>query len=66
MITRYQAGFTVDFEKEGEKLVDLVEKLYHDEKLRNKMGKNGRRAIEEEWNWEKTVEPLLKLYRDIS
>ncbi|MHB2147911.1 glycosyltransferase family 4 protein [Calditrichota bacterium LG25] len=66
MIAKHQSGFTIDFEKEGEKLVDLVEKLYRDEKLRETMGENGRRAIEEEWNWEKTVQPLIDLYDHLS
>ncbi len=65
MITRYQAGFTVDFENQGERFVELVEKLYKEPELREQMGKNGRRAIDEEWNWEKTVQPLLQMYETL-
>lgn len=66
MINKYQAGFTVDFENQPEKFVELVEKLYHDPALREQMGKNGRRAIDQEWNWEKTVQPLITLYNKLS
>ena len=63
MVNQYKAGFTLDFEIEGHKLVEYVEKLYLDEDLRRRMGENGRRAIDEEWNWENMVKPLLKLYK---
>ena len=62
MVNNYEAGFTLDFETESQKLIEYIEKLYQDENLRKRMGENGRRAIDEEWNWENMVKPLLKLY----
>ncbi len=65
MVRKYQAGFTIDFEQQGAKFVEVVEQLYRQPQLREQMGHNGRRAIEEDWNWEKTVQPLLELYRKL-
>jgi len=65
MIQKYQAGFTVDFENNGEKFVEYVEQLYKNPQLRERMGENGRRAIEEEWNWDTTVQPLVELYAQL-
>lgn len=65
MIKKYEAGFTVDFENDSQKFIEVVLKLYQEESLRIKMGQNGLRAIQEEWNWEKTVRSLIELYEKL-
>lgn len=62
LVNKFKAGYTVDYETEQEKFIELVVKLYKKPELRKEMGLNGRRAIDQEWNWDYMVKPLLKLY----
>lgn len=47
-------------------LRDAIIKLKNDVKLRVKLGKNGRRAVEQKYNWEMASEKLIGAYRDSS
>lgn len=46
-------------------LAEKILTLYQDSVLLQTLGERGRRAVEERWNWEKTSEPLLEMYREI-
>jgi len=39
--------------------------LYNDPELRDKMGINGNRAVQENYNWEMTAKNLISLYKEI-
>lgn len=40
-----------------------IERLIKDAELRNKMGENGRKKVETEYNWQKNVEQMVELYK---
>jgi glycosyltransferase involved in cell wall biosynthesis len=40
--------------------------LYRNKQLREEMGENARRAVQERWNWQYTSRDLLRLYRTLS
>jgi glycosyltransferase involved in cell wall biosynthesis len=46
-------------------IAKAVKYLMEHPELRKKMGQNGRRAVEEKYNWEKEAEKLLKVYRKL-
>jgi glycosyltransferase involved in cell wall biosynthesis len=48
-------------ERDPQSLAQAILQL-RDEDLCRKMGQNGRRAVEERYNWQKTVQSLLSLY----
>ena len=43
-----------------------VIRLGQDPALRNQLGKNGRTAIQEKYNWPNTMQRLLKMYEELS
>lgn len=43
-------------------LADTIMKLYLDEKLRKKLGQNGKLSIQDKLNWEESSKSLLDLY----
>jgi len=43
---------------------DSFEKLYKDRGLRNKLGKNARKKIEEKYDWDKLGERVQKIYKE--
>lgn len=51
-------------EKDKNEYANQVLRLYHDEQLRNQLGKNGKDFIEKEFNWEKQSQTLLTLYKN--
>ena len=51
--------------KNPEVLADAIIKLLNDEDLAKKMGKNGRKLVEEKYTWERVTEEIFKLYRKI-
>lgn len=44
-------------------LAETVVRL-RDEDLRHRLGENGKQAVRDRYNWQETVEALLRLYRD--
>lgn len=55
-------GFLVPV-KDPEKLAQAIEKLIKDPELRNNMGRQGRRIVEEEFSQERIIALTLDLYR---
>lgn len=54
-------GFIV--ERNAIKLKKIIETLLDDEKLRNKISIQGRKDIENKWNWDKSTKRLLEIYK---
>ena len=46
-------------------LAERIISLFEDEELRIEMGRNGKRGVEEKYNWEKTGKNLIELYKKI-
>ncbi len=44
---------------QAEKIIEL-----HDENLRNQLGQNGQKAVKEKYNWKKTAQALLEIYKN--
>lgn len=64
MIDKYQCGLGVAYGN-IEDLEVALERLEEDVELREKLGRNGRRAYESEFNWGKMEKRLLDLYADL-
>ncbi|MCK5526746.1 MAG: glycosyltransferase, partial [Candidatus Latescibacteria bacterium] len=47
-------------------IADKMETLVKDKGLRERLGKNGRKAVEEHYNWEKMEERLRGVYEAVS
>jgi glycosyltransferase involved in cell wall biosynthesis len=58
-----QCGLVFE-DRNAESLAEAVIKL-QDDSLRRRLGENGRRAVEDRYNWRQTVQPLLAFYRSI-
>ncbi|MFQ5430402.1 MAG: glycosyltransferase family 4 protein [Phycisphaerae bacterium] len=52
-------------DRNAESLAAAVIQL-QDDGLRRRLGENGRRAVEDRYNWQQTVQPLLEFYRSVS
>jgi glycosyltransferase involved in cell wall biosynthesis len=52
-------------EKDVQDFSDKVLILYHNEKLRNELGHNGKEFIENKFSWEQTSKKLLHLYDNL-
>jgi len=63
MTEELNCGVVTEFSKDG--IIEAVEKLRDDPKLREVLGKNGLKAAQNEYNWEKQEERLLKIYENI-
>ncbi|NNC71083.1 MAG: glycosyltransferase family 4 protein [Flavobacteriaceae bacterium] len=61
LITSKKCGL-IHEEKNAHDLADKIFKLYQNEQLREELGYNGKRFIENEFNWEMTSKSLLDLY----
>ena len=46
-------------------IADAVNKLLTDSELIESMGKNGRKAVEQKFNWSTQEAKLLELYKDL-
>lgn len=64
LVERVNSGL-VHEERNPRDFADKVLKLYYDTNLQKELGKNGERFIKEEFNWNKTSEELIKLYKDL-
>lgn len=47
------------------KMAEAVIRLYKDREYARKLGENGRRAVEEKYNWENEAKKLCELYKNI-
>lgn len=64
LIEKTNSGL-VHLEKNPEDFATKVLKLYNDKALRETLGNNGKRFVEEEFCWEKTSEKLIDLYANL-
>lgn len=48
-----------------EAFVDGVKKLYKDQELKKKLGKNGKKAVLEKYRWEKTTDDMIEMYNQL-
>jgi glycosyltransferase involved in cell wall biosynthesis len=64
-IMKYNCGFFVDFQKGFKEFHDIILELYTNPLLAKHLGNNGRKTIVEKYNWDKTSQPLLNMYRKI-
>ena len=56
----------VHLEKDSDDFANNVVKLFEDEILRETLGKNGKRFVEEDFYWEKTSKDLIDFYSKLS
>jgi glycosyltransferase involved in cell wall biosynthesis len=64
LVKKVNSGL-VHKEKDASDFAEKVLKLYKNENLRKELGINGKHFIENEFNWEKTSEKLIDLYKNI-
>ncbi len=64
-IEQYDCGFTLNFETEKTKFVDVLFDLKHHELKRREMGARGKNAIHQYYNWNATVIPLIEMYNQL-
>lgn len=57
-----KTGFLVDFEPE--KIAEKIMCFIQDPQLSKKMGKEGRKSVEQSWTWKKQINHLEKLLID--
>ncbi len=50
----------------SQEIAETVRYLFEHPEEAKKMGENGRRAVEEKYNWEKESEKLLKIYEELT
>jgi len=60
MMVDKKTGFLVD-EGNSEQLIDKFSLLLEDEKLAKKMGINGRKFVEDTFNWELITKKFIKI-----
>lgn len=65
IINQFSCGYVVDFENNPDTFIQLVKMLYDNPKLRITLGENGQKGVEEYFNWNKTVQPLIRLYSNL-
>lgn len=64
-VGRYHCGICVDPTNVDE-IANAIRYLLDNPEEARRMGENGRRAVEQEFNWGVEVKKLLKLYRELS
>ncbi|MDP3314215.1 glycosyltransferase family 4 protein [Lutibacter sp.] len=65
LIEKTKAGL-VHLEQNPDDFANKIIELYNNPKLQNKLGKNGKAFIENEFHWEKTSEKLIDLYANLN
>jgi len=65
LIEKTKSGL-VHLEKNPQDFANKVLELFNNKELRETLGKNGKRFVEEEFCWEKTSEKLIDLYASLS
>lgn len=64
IVEREQCGIAVD-PFNNQEIVDAIEKLMADNVLASEMGRNGRRAVVEKYNWSNEEAKLIALYENL-
>lgn len=64
VVVNGRTGFLVKPADSGE-IEQKLSKLIEDKALREKMGKEGRKFVEENYDWNDSVEQMYRLYKDI-
>lgn len=59
-----ETGYLVELDN-TEQLKNKILELASNKELREKMGQNGRKRVEEEFSWDKSAEQLEKIYRGL-
>ena len=49
--------------RNSNQIAQMVNKLLEDDKLRNKLGANARKTVEEKFDWKKIAEKFLRIYK---
>jgi glycosyltransferase involved in cell wall biosynthesis len=65
LIEKTNSGL-VHLEKDAQDFADKMMQLYADPALRDRLGRNAKQFVEEEFCWEKTSEKLIALYENLS
>ncbi len=63
IIQKHQTGILVKYDLD--EIIEALEKLIRDKKLRDKLGKNGKQIFNNEYNWENQEEKLIMFYNKI-
>ena len=64
VIKKYRLGKVVSPE-EPESIADEIKKMLNNKRLRNEMGKRGRKVVMKKYNWDMEKVKLIELYRRI-
>lgn len=64
IIEECQSGLVYEHDN-PEDLAHKIEQLYYNKILCSDLGQNGMKAVQEKYNWNNTVKPLLDLYKSI-
>lgn len=64
IIERHDCGLCVDPE-DPQAIADAINYLFDNPEIAKRMGQNGRKAVETEYNWEKESRKLLDVYNEI-
>jgi len=65
LIVKTESGL-VHIEKNTKDFIEKIMQLFADDTLRNKLGINGKKFIEEEFCWEKVSRKLIQIYKELS
>jgi len=65
LIEKTESGL-VHIEKDSSDFTEKIIQLFTDESLRNQLGTNGKKFIEEEFCWEKTSKELIQTYQELN
>ena len=65
IVKQYDCGICVNSYSEKE-IIDAVNQIFSHPDMAEKMGKNGRKAVLEEFNWNTQENELLRLYKTVS
>jgi len=64
VVSSEETGLVVPL-KNSEETANAIEKLILDEKMRTKMGKAGRKRVENLYNWTNNMTQMIQIYEDI-
>ena len=64
IIQKWKCGICVDPDSPQE-IAEAINYLFSHPEEAKEMGRNGRKAVEEEFNWDVECEKLLDLYRNV-
>lgn len=64
IINKSECGFSVS-PKDTNAILDVLDKLMENHTLNRKLGKNGRKAVENNYNWKIEEKKLIKFYKEM-